>query len=378
MRILHVFNAMNCGGAENMIMNIYRCIDRNEFQFDFLVHSDTPAFFDEEIKELGGKIYCLPRWNVLNTPKYIKALYQFFKEHSDYSVVHGHMGSSAHLYLKVAKKFGIYTVAHSHNTYPKSFSLRKTLFKLFTLKTRKNADFFLACTKNAGNERFGKKIVNSDRFQLVTNAIDTSKFVFSEETRTEIRKKYHIENKFVMGHVGRFNLQKNHMFLLNVFYEMQKVNPDCVLMLVGDGNLRSQIEEKAKALNILDKIIFTGIVPNPNDYLQAMDCFVFPSFNEGLGMVVIEAECVGLPCFITDSLPPDLDINDNVYRLSLNKSAKAWADLIINNCTNKLDSQFALENIKKSGYDINDNIKKAEEIYLNFEKNIRRAVRNDS
>ncbi len=368
MKILHVFNAMNCGGAENMIMNIYRCIDRKNFQFDFLVHSDTPAFFDEEIKKLGGNIYYVPRWNGLNTLRYIRSLYKFFKAHHDYSVIHGHMGSSAHIYLGIAKKFGIYTVAHSHNTYSEGFSIKKILFKFFTLQTRRIADDFLACTKDAGTERFGEKIVSSDRFQLIPNAIDTSKFVFSESIRRKIREKYRLEDKLVIGHIGRFNHQKNHLFLLNIFYELQKKDENCVLLLIGDGNLKAGIEEKAKALNISDKIIFTGVLSNANELLQAMDCFVFPSFYEGLGMVVIEAECFGLPCFVTDTLPADLDINENVYRLSLNASYKTWADSIINNYQTRIDSSIALENIKKSGYDVNESIKKTEDIYLKFER----------
>ncbi len=368
MKILHVFNSMNCGGAENMVMNILRCIDRKEFQFDFLVHQDTPAFFDEEIKALGGKIYYIPRWNVLNTRKYIKALYNFFREHYDYSIVHGHMGSSAHLYLKIAKKFGIYTVAHSHNPYPKKFSFKKIFARFTAFKTRRIADYFLACSKAAGLDRFGEKIVNSNRFKVLTNSINTSKYVYSETIRQEIRNKYQLEDKFVVGHIGRFNQEKNHIFLLKVFNEILKQNENSILMLIGSGNLQNKIKEKAKDLKILDKIIFTGVLPNANLYLQAMDCFVFPSFYEGLGMVVVESECLGLPCFVTDTLPCDLDINDNIYRLSLDKSPKIWADCILKNASHKTDNETALNNIRNAGYDVNETIRKTEEIYRFFDK----------
>jgi len=368
MKILHVFNSMNCGGAEKMIMNILRCIDRNEFQFDFLVHSDTPAFFDAEIKKLGGNIYKLPRWNILNTIKYKKALDDFFKSHSDYSLVHGHMESSAALYLKAAKKYGIKTVVHSHNPYPPKISLKTLLFKLLNLKTRKYADFFLACSMDAGIERFGGKCVKSDIFKVLPNSVDTSKYPYSEEAEKEIKEKYSLDNKFVVGHMGRFDGVKNHLFLLNVFYEIQKQNKDSVLLLLGDGKLQNKIKKTAKKLGIFDKIIFTGVLSNAHEYLQAMDAFVFPSFYEGLGMAVIEAECVGIPCFITDTLPKDLDINDNVYRISLDKSYKEWASLILNNHHNKTDNKTALLNIKNAGYDISETIKKTEEFYKNFDK----------
>lgn len=363
-RVLHVLHGLNCGGAENMIMNLYRNIDTSKIQFDFLVHTNEKCFFDDEVKKLGGNIYHVPYYNVLNHCSYKKALNDFFKNHSEIKIVHGHLGSCAHIYLKIAKKYGCYAIVHSHSSKPDKTNAKKNLYKLFAIKTRGVADFFFGCSVKAGEYRYGKKIVNSERFMMLNNAIATEKYEFDEKERNRIRKEFGIEDKFVVGHVGRFNEVKNHDYLIDVFKCVSDKNENAVLMLVGGGELEPKIRKKAEMLGLEEKVIFTGVRSDVNLLLQAMDCFVFPSLYEGLGIVAIEAECFGLPCFINDTLPPELYINDNVYGISLNKSPKEWAKMILEKGNIKISNKIAKDNVKHAGYDINITAKMLKDFYI--------------
>jgi hypothetical protein len=216
-RVLQVFHGMDCGGAETMIMNLYRHIDRSKVQFDFLVHTTKKCFFDDEIRQLGGNIYSVPYYKITNGRQYIKALDDFFKAHPEIKIVHGHLGSCSHIYLQKAKQHGCYAIVHSHNTKPKDFSLKNGLYRLFTYKTRKVADIFFGCSLAAAEYRFGKKIAHSNRCSILKNAIDVNKFAYSDVYRNEIREEFNLGKKFVIGHVGRFNAQKNHTFLIDIF-----------------------------------------------------------------------------------------------------------------------------------------------------------------
>ena len=362
-RVLHVLHSLNCGGAENMIMNLYRKIDKNKIQFDFLVHTNEKCYFDNEIKALGGNIYCVPYYNLINQYSYVKSLNEFFKNHREIKIVHGHLGSCSHLYLKVAQKYNCYTVAHCHSSKPDKITAKNILYNFFSIKTRSVADFFFGCSIKAGEYHYGKKIVNSERFKVLNNAIDTEKYVYNEDVYLKIQDKFKIKEKLVIGHIGRFNVVKNHKFLLDVFSEILKINSNSVLMLVGGGELYGKINGYAEDLGIRNKIIFTGVTQNVNQYLQVMDCFVFPSLYEGLGIVVIEAQCLGIPCFIHDTLPEELYINKNIFGLSLKKSPKEWAQFIFKNRNNKISDKIAKKNILNAGYDINDTVTQLEEFY---------------
>ena len=197
-RILQVFHGMDCGGAETMIMNLYRHIDRTKVQFDFLVHTTKKCFFDDEIRKLGGNIYSVPYYKITNGRRYKAALNQFFASHTEIKIVHGHLGSCAHIYLQIAKQHGCYAIAHSHNTKPKGFSLKNLLYRIFTYKTRKIADYFFGCSAAAAEYRFGYKIAHSNKCDVLKNAIDVRKFAYSEDYRKEIRDEFNLENKFVI------------------------------------------------------------------------------------------------------------------------------------------------------------------------------------
>lgn len=362
-RVLQVFHGMDCGGAENMIMNLYRNIDRSKVQFDFLVHTKKKCFFDDEITQLGGRIFSVPYFNIKNTISYKKALNVFFKAHPEIKIVHGHLGSCAHIYLSVAKKCGCFTIAHSHNTLPTDKSLKNVMYRLFSFRTRKVADYFMACGKQAGLDRFGKQIVESDRFRVLNNAIETTRYVYNPETRKRMRAELGIENAFVIGHIGRFNYQKNHEFLIDIFYEVLKKEPKARLLLVGDGDLRPQIEAKIKKLGIVDKVIMTGVRKDVPDILQAMDCFVFPSHYEGLPVTVIEAQAACLPCVISENITSEVNISGKVQYISIASEPVSWIEQIFSSSQEKRDNTLSI--IVNNGYDIISSAKELSEFYMN-------------
>lgn len=356
-RILHVVTYMGRGGLETMIMNYYRHIDRTKVQFDFLTHRDFRADYDDEIESLGGTIYRLPRlvpWK----KSYLNELESFFKNHPEYKIVHVHQDCLSSVILKAAKKCGVQVrIAHSHNSnQDKNF---KYIIKLYYKRfIPKYATRLFACGKDAGDWMFG-----GAKYQIINNAIDTKLYKYDSEKRDLIRKELKIpEDTFVIGHVGRFNAVKNHTFLLDIFAELKKHNKNSVMLLVGDGDLRAEIEGKAKELNIADDVIFTGVRSDVPDLMQAMDCFVFPSLYEGLPVTLIEAQSAGLPCIVSSEVPSECDKTDLVEHIPLNARLDIWVNHIL--AKKDTERKNYCELIVNSGYDINVNVKKLEKYYL--------------
>lgn len=328
-RVLQVFHGMDCGGAETMIMNLYRHIDRSKVQFDFLVHTTKKCFFDDEIRQLGGNVYCVPYYKVTNGKQYKIALDEFFKSHPEIKIVHGHLGSCAHIYLQKAKKYGCYAIAHSHNTKPKGFSLKNCLYRLFTYKTRKVADYFFGCSVAAAEYRFGYKIAHSKRCAILKNAIDVNKFAYSDSYRNEIREEFNLGDKFVIGHVGRFNTQKNHTFLIDIFKAVHDQRPESVLMLVGVGDLMPMIKQKVETLGLNESVIFAGLRSDVHKMMSAFDIFLFPSLYEGLPVTLVEAQTSSLPVVCSDIITKEISVTDFIEKLPLSQSAAAWGDYVV-------------------------------------------------
>lgn len=366
-RILHVIGIMNRGGAETMIMNLYRHIDREKVQFDFVEGSSEPAVFDEEIQKLGGRIFRCPRYNGKNHLAYTKWWNDFFKEHrQQYAVVHGHIGSTAAIYLGIAKKHGIYTVAHSHSMINR-ISMRNILYVLFSYPTRFVANRFFACSKEAGISRYGRRIGDdSTRCILLRNAINLNCFSFEKKKRDEWRSALNLENHLVVGHVGRFDYSKNHEFLLLVFQKILLKRKDAFLLLVGDGERRMEMEQLAREYGVIDSVIFAGVVSNVNDYVQAMDVLVFPSRFEGLPVSLIEAQANGLPCCISDSVPSEVRITSCVEFMSLQDSTEAWADRAI---AMAMEGRIQTKaQLQQAGYDIHETAKWLTDFYVEAAK----------
>lgn len=360
-RVLHVIGAMDRGGAESMIMNFYRKIDRTKYSFDFLVHENRECDFDKEIYMLGGNIYRVPRYKIYNYVQYKKQVKQFFANHHDYDIVHGHICSCINIYSTIAKSYGIKTIAHSHSA---NFGL--SLATIFTntvsFRTKFIDDYFIGCSLKAGIDRYGSKIVQSNKFDVLCNGIDVSKYQFDEKKRKQLREALNIEDKLVIGHVGRLTYAKNHEFLIQVFNELQKVDSNTVLLLFGRGELEEDIKKQIQNLNIEDKVRFMGVVPNVYDYMNAIDVFVFPSRFEGLGIALIEAQASGLPCVINDTLTDEINLTNNISRISLNAPVSDWVKTILDvrNSTERLNGY---EIIKNSSFNIDKEVLHLQQIY---------------
>lgn len=363
-RVLQVIGIMNRGGAEAMIMNLYREIDKNKVQFDFVENSFEPAVFDDEILSLGGKIYRCPHFNGKNYFEYKKWWKDFFDSHSsDYVAVHGHIGSTAAIYLGEAKKHGLFTIAHSHSTNVNK-SIKGVFYSILSYPVRYVADYLFACSNDAAINRYGKRMSKSENSKILNNAIDTNDFSYNVAIRDKVRKNLGLNSDTVcVGHVGRMDKYKNQTFVISVFYELLKLNSNSKLVLVGDGENRKHLEKMTEKLRIKDNVIFTGVRSDVNQLLQAMDVFVFPSLFEGLPVTVIEAETAGTPCVISNTIPKECILVDSLVTVKdLNESPSEWAKHILERAKEG-HCDYQQEIINK-GYDIKTTAKWLEEFYI--------------
>lgn len=355
-RVLHVVTDMRRGGLETMLMNYYRKIDRNKVQFDFLEHRQEESDYDREIKKMGGKIHRIPRLNPFSI-HYKSELYEFFKDHPEYQIVHVHQDCLSSIILKAAQKCGVKVrIAHSHSS--NQDKNLKYLLKLYYMKKiPQYATQLFACSEEAGKWMF----CGAD-FDVLNNAIDAKRYIYSSEVRAKRRKEFGIEeDTIVVGHVGRFWYPKNHMFLLDIFQKIAD-KTDAKLLLVGDGRLRADIEKKIQQLHLEDKVILTGVRNDVAELLQAMDVFVFPSIYEGLPVTIIEAQAAGLSCLISDKVPIECKKTDLVTQIDLDKPAEHWAENAIQ--VSETERKDMYEEIEKSGYDIEKNAEELVDFYL--------------
>ena len=370
-RVLYFVDRMLKGGIQSLIIDWLSRFDKR-IQIDFLLLDDGNEYeLENEIKSLGCKIYKLKgMW--IRTPidfiKYSKVLEEFFKEHHDYKVVHLHSSSKNFLVLKYAKKYGIpIRISHSHNIdFQTKNPFKKLVGNLFKIPLIRYSTDFFACSKKAGEWLFGKKIVNTGKFKVINNAIDYDKFKFDKIARDNIRKKLKVsEDEILIGHIGRFTTQKNHKFLIDIFKELIKINSKYKLLLIGTGIKENKIKIKVNKLNLDNKVIFMGFQNNVNEYIQAMDLFIMPSLYEGLGIVLIEAQASGLPCYASENvIPIEAKLSSNFKFISLKKSSQKWAKIINNESIGRVDN---IKQFKNSKYIIDDIVAELEEKYLKEE-----------
>ena len=362
-RVLQVLGGTSLGGAESRVMDSYRHLDRSRIQFDFCVHSQEEGFFDKEIESLGGHIYRVPRFQVVNWLAYRKAWKDFFREHPGYVAVHGHMTSTASIYLPIAKAAGVpLAIAHARSAGVDP-GLKGAMTRFLRRNLGKKADVCLTCSRLAGEAVFGKKMVEAGRVTTVPNAIDAREFAFSEKKRKQKRAELGIGvQEFVIGHVGRFGHMKNHAFLLDVFAEICRKVPDSRLLLVGEGGLMDSVREKAASLGLSDRVIFTGNQAQVADFYMAMDFFVFPSIFEGLPGSVIEAQAAGLRCLVSDSVTDEVLITPLAQARSLSDKASVWAQNVLER--RSYEREQMEQAIKEAGFDVSDQVKFLEKLYL--------------
>ena len=356
-RILHVVTYMGRGGLETMLMNYYRQIDRNEVQFDFLVHRDFEADYDKEILKLGGKIYHLPRLNPWDY-RYLKKLDEFFQQHKEYKIVHSHLDCMAGIPLKYAKKNGIpVRIAHAHSkSQDKDFKYPLKLWMKRMIP--RYATKLFACGEEAGEWMFGGL-----KFNILNNAIDTKQYQYSEKVRTAYREELGLGDSLVIGHVGRFNPPKNHRFLIEIFDKLKQKNTNVKLLLVGDGDGRGKIEDLVKEKNLQEDIKFLGMRDDVYNILQAMDVFVMPSLHEGLPVTGVEAQASGLPCVFSDTITKEVGLTSNTEFLSLQEKPDVWAEHVLKYMNVQRKSERKI--LEQAGYDIQQTADTLAQLYLN-------------
>jgi glycosyltransferase involved in cell wall biosynthesis len=356
-RILHILGNTQLGGAESRIMDLYRHMDRSVVQFDFVVHSKEEGYFNEEIRKLGGRIFRVPRFRVLNYFSYCRAWKKLLQEHrdadgrSEFHMIQGHMTSTAAIYLPIARKCGIETtIAHARSAGVDK-GLKGILTRFLRCNLSKKADYLFTCSELAGISVFGKKAVEQGRTRFLPNAIDCQKFAPDPLVREKIRRELGIENCYVIGHVGRFHYAKNHEYLLRVFAELVKRKTrDYVLLLLGEGSGMEDIRILSRELGIGDKVYFLGNKSNVNDYYQAMDYFVYPSRFEGMPGTIVEAQTAGLRCLMSDTICKEVIATELVTTRSIREDPGLWADEIEQHLQYQRSSR--VDEMKELGFDV--------------------------
>lgn len=361
LKVLQIVSGMNRGGLETFVMNVYRNIDREKIQFDFLLHSEKDCDYNAEIRSLGGKIYVVPARNK-GIMKNKKALDLFFKEHQEYSVVHMHESSLSYIEpLCAARRNGVpVRILHSHNTsLAKGNTIHRILHKIHQKNIDTIATHYFACSDEAGKWMFGNKNLP---VQFVKNGIETQKFIYNRDTRSKYRQELDIENKFVIGHVGRFTYAKNHLGLVDIFWELSKKDNNAVLLLVGDGPQRELVHKKLEEYHLENKVIFLGVRTDIPQLLQAMDILVFPSVYEGLPVTLVEAQTAGLKCIVSDIITRQVLLSDLIEFVDLKKGPNYWAEKICKSDNYHRNNMY--ETIRASGFDIQNETQLLQQFYF--------------
>lgn len=344
-RILHIVGGMSPGGVESFIMNVYRNIDRDKVQFDFIVHKRNDGDFCNEIESLGGKVFQAPRKS-RHPLKNLKMIENTVRDRGYNTVIRHSANAYCVLDLKAAKKGGAKrTIFHSHSTSTKL----KLIHKFFRGMMEKVTTDRFACSENAGKWMYDKL-----DFQVVCNAIDIKKYAYDEEKRISMREKLGINNKTVFIHVGNLRPPKNHIFMVSFFERVVRRNKDAVLLLVGQGSEKENIENKISELKITDNVKLLGLRHDIPDLLQAADVFLLPSVYEGLPVSVIEAQAAGLRCLISDVITKDVCVTDLVSRFSLDEGLDSWAEKAdeLSSEYSRNDTDVIYNTIADAGYDV--------------------------
>ena len=356
-RVLHVISGMGSGGAEAMIMNWYRNIDRSQVQFDFLLRSEE-NIYKEEIGKLGGQVFYMPDFPKKIIPNYFKTK-KFLKENAkNYAAIHVHCNALIYTNIfGIAKKYGIEKrIIHSHSTSTKS-KLFLPLHIFNKQRISKLANIFLACSEEAGKWCF------KGAFKVVNNSIDVERFKFNPESRARIREELEIgKDNTVLCHVGRFLPVKNHKKVISIFEKHCQSSPNLTLLLVGTGPLEEDVKKAVEDKGI-ENVLFLGVRKDIPDILSASDCFVFPSIYEGVSVSLIEAQANGLFCVASANISRETKVTNNIKYIDIDNSEDIWIDEINNAAS--IDRLQAYEEVKKSNYNIANTVMELQRVYLN-------------
>lgn len=351
-RLLCILSSLDTGGAETFMMKIFRSLPE-DYKIDFIVSAKS-GFYEKEVVELGGRIFRVPL-RTKHPIKTFKAIYDVVKQ-NHYTHILKLCDTPIGLYDLLAAKMGGAKVlcVRSCNAGSSTSKLGTLVNDFLRPFLNIMTDVKIAPSRLAAEFTFGKAEVEAGKVKFIHNGVDLDVYKYDEENRRKVRREFGIvDEQFVVGHIGRFNQQKNHKFLIEVFAEVLKQKPNALLMLVGDGEKKNEIKEQIKALGIEESVIFTGIRSDVPALLSAMDVFVFPSFYEGMPNTVIEAQATGLPCVIADTITEEVNITSIVKRLSLLKDKTVWREKVLFLINVKDNNRYLFKGIlEKQGYSI--------------------------
>lgn len=366
-RVAHIIGKLNAAGVESVVNSYYKNIDRTKYQFDYFIDSDSSFAPPQELIDLGARYFVIPPYQ--NLFSHVKTLIHLFRQNK-YLIVHSGMNTLAPISMFSAWVAGVpVRINHNHSTAGKGEFKRNCLKYLLRPFAKCFATKYCACGNYAAKWLFGKKTFVSGKITVFKNAIDLSKFRFNENIRDKVRHELNLEDKLVVGHIGRFCKQKNHEFLIKVFEKIHEIKQNSVLVLVGVGELEEEIKNLVHQKKLDNCVKFLGKRNDCNELYQAMDVFVLPSNYEGLGIVGIEAQSVGIPCLFSENVPEETKISPNVKYISLEESTDKWAKEAIE--LSKLgiarDNSYAADH----GYDIKKEASKLVEFYENCLKDVK-------
>ena len=357
-RVLEMVAALNFGGSQAMIINLVKAMDKKKVHCDFIIDHTEPELngLMETVEKLGCKVYVVPTFKGGNINEVSKAWNELFDNHPEYEILHSHSRSYASLYLPIAKRHGLKTIIHSHNT-SNGKGLTSVVKNLLQYPLKKQADYFFGCSKEAGEWLFGKKIVEGNKFYVINNAIDADRYGYEEETRRRYRKEFCLGDEKIFIQVGRLSKQKNHLFTLETFAKYLEKHPSDKLLIVGNGELEETIKKRIVELRIEDSVIH---LENRNDVdclLKMADCFLMPSLFEGLSVAAVEAQASGIRCLFSDKVDRNCVMTDLCEFLPLDEDI--WV--------NKMEEEYIRTDTKKeiadAGFDVNTNARWLEDFY---------------
>lgn len=366
-KVLQVVGRLRIGGAETVAMNLYRYINRNKFEFHYLVYEDDIGDYEEEVIQLGGKVIHI-NYSSRYIKRYRNDLLNVMKENGPYDIIHVHMMFHNGIVLQIAKKAGIpVKVSHSHSTNDGGIrygNIKDITRNLYLKYSRRliciNADILLGCGEEAGNYLYGNRVF-AEKGILIKNGINIDKYHFNKRTRNVIREQYGFNNEKIYGCIGHFDRVKNHTFLIDIFEKIHMIDKKAILVLLGEGKLRQEIEHLCKDKHLEPYVVFMGNVNNVNEWLQAMDFLLMPSLYEGIPLTLIEAQASGIKCFVSDRVAKEANVTGEITYIPLN--VDKWVELM----QGSIDYNRTEKNEKcliDNGYDIRTNVKKVEEKYM--------------
>lgn len=361
-RVLNIVTQMNRAGMESRLMDIYRNIDREKIQFDFYTFRESEGDFDEEILLMGGSVFYNKPLTLMSMKKSKMGFLEFLKLNREYDIIHSHINQWNGIFMKTAFYSGIKTrISHSRTSLEKT-NIKNIIKNMIKLYGRNYATDYFAVSNKAGKWLFGESIMNSSKYKVWPNAIDTNKFKFDKNLREEARRDLGIQDSFVVMHVGNIRKEKNHLFLIDVFSELLKVKPNSNLLIIGKDYMDGAINKYVEYKGIENNVKFLGSITDVNHILQAGDIFVFPSFYEGFPGSLLEAQTNGLPCVISDTITDEVCITKLVNKLSLKSDVSEWIQKIIE--LSELERYDNSEHIRENGYDINILVNRLQKFYI--------------